>query len=69
MGTEEWFHRFPDKTFFGYFKLVSSENAISSNIDNCIIWEYNENAEGVDGINGKFELSVSAYVSENNVLN
>lgn len=69
MGTEKWFLEFPDKTFDGYLKLVSSKKSISNKINNCIIWEYEENAEGVNGINGKFELSVSGYVDENNDIN
>ncbi len=65
MGKEKWFDRFPKELFDGYLKLVSNEKTAPRNINNCIIWEYDENADGiVNGIDSKLELSISAYVHE-----
>lgn len=62
MGREEWYYQFEKSTFAGYLKLVASEKAPSSDIDNCIIWGYEENSIGVvNGINDN--LNVSIYLS------
>lgn len=61
MGKEEWFKEFPEGTFDGYLKLVTNVEAPPRDIDNCIIWEYQENAQymvaGIDQV----EMSVSIY--------
>lgn len=62
MGEEEWFCQFKKDPFNGYLKMVSNENRPPNNINNCIIWEYNESAKGVvKGIKTAVELSLSAY--------
>lgn len=61
MGNTEWYEQFPIGTFNGYLKLVSSKEP-PQYIDNCIIWEYDENAESiVVGVKNAVELSMSTY--------
>lgn len=61
MGNTEWFEQFPIGTFNGYLKLVSSKEP-PQYIDNCIIWEYDENAENIVlGVKNAVELSMSTY--------
>lgn len=67
LGREEWFYQFPEETFEGYLKLVASKNP-PSDIQNCIIWGYEENSMGaVDGV-GK-NLYVSLYLSGYDTVN
>lgn len=63
MGDVEWFSQFEEGSFKGYLKLVSSEEPPSNNIDNCIIWEYEEKSEigVIKGTNSSLELSISQY--------
>lgn len=62
MGGESLFQHFPEGIFDGYLKLVSIGDTAPTDINNCIIWEYNDNADGVvQGVNGAVELSVSCY--------
>ena len=70
MGDEEWFQQFSGEIFSGFFKLVYSANAVPSNIDNCIIWQYRQNTKGiVNGVSKQLVLSInlSAYIHEDEV--
>ena len=61
IGSTEWYEQFPAGTFSGYLKLVSSKER-PRNIDNCIIWEYDDNSENIiAGVKNAVELSVSTY--------
>lgn len=60
MGREEWYNKFPKGTFDGYLKLVSNSE-VPRNIDNCIIWEYQESAQNMVVSLSPVELSVSIY--------
>lgn len=66
MGKEEWFKAFPEGTFDGYLKLVTNVEAPPRDINNCIIWEYQESAQNmVDGID-QVEISISIYSGNKN---
>lgn len=61
IGGTEWYEQFPAGTFSGYLKLVSSKEP-PRYIDNCIIWEYDDNAKNtIAGVKNAVELSVSTY--------
>lgn len=65
MEKTEWFEQFQKDTFNGYLKMASSKKSPPNNITNCVIWEYDENAkEVVNGISTDVELSLSAYIDE-----
>ena len=46
MGKEKYFKQFPEGCFDDYLKLTSNEKNAPNNIKNCIIWEYDESADG-----------------------
>lgn len=66
MGRDEWFKEFSEETFKGYLKLVTNINEFPQNIDNCIIWEYQEAAKNMVNSIDKVELSVSIYANFQN---
>ncbi len=66
-GSMEWFQQFPADAFGGYYKWVYSSDSTPDEIDNCVIWQYTNNAVGVDGIDDgiKVSINLSVYDGEN----
>ena len=63
-GTMEWFQQFPEGSFDGYYKWICSLGVEPKNIDNCIIWQYEEGMDVVDGIS-HVSVDLSVYNGEN----
>ncbi|MBD5540659.1 MAG: hypothetical protein HDR00_05615 [Lachnospiraceae bacterium] len=61
-GSMEWFQQFPADAFGGYYKWVSSSDSTPDEIDNCVIWQYTNNAVGIDGIDDGIKVSINLSV-------
>ena len=63
----EWFQQFPPDTFKTDYKWIYSYASTLNEIDNCIILQYTNDGEGVDGIGDCIKLSfnLSAFHGEN----
>ena len=63
----EWFQQFPPDTFKTDYKWIYSSDSTLNEIDNCIIWQYTNDGEGVDGIGDgiKVSFNLSAFHGEN----